>query len=1696
MAGPTSIRVTSFRSTVAENSTTSPKTPYALVTLLGPVGRNNSVTLLGDDAELFQLTMLSSRVYTLTLKSGVSLDYETNPLLNVTIAARDALAPDATTIFSSFAVQVTDVVEPVARPAPVQIFTPNEGSNQGAADASTAVALDGLFMLVGDDEGNALRVYHREGGTALKEIDFGTYLGLNDAEFDLEGSTRVGDTLFFIGSHGNNKSGVDQNNREWLASAKVSGTGADTTLAFTGKFNGLESALVAWDQTNAHGLGVDHFGFAAASAAGTPETNTGFGVEGLTSSADGKALWIAFRAPVTGDAAAHTALIVQLTNPADVLAGTAVPTFGPAIALDLGGRAIRSIDKNAQGQYLVLAGPSGAASADVADDFQLYVWDGSVDANGLATRLVKQAVDLDALLAEGASFEAIVEVPADLSAGAQVHLLQDNGAVVFAGQTQEAKDLPVSQQHFTGNVVQLGGAAAADVTGPVLIRALPSDNLAGVSAESDIELIFNEPVRAGTGNLVLKSGDAVVATFAAGDVAVRYDYNRVVLETSAPLQPGQSYTLEIAPGALVDAAGNAFGGLSGTTALHFSTEVPAVQGTRLAEGELVFLAVNADATDAFAFAVLKDIDAGTQIGFTDRDYAQTGFPITGESAYVWTASTALKAGTVITIQPDQASGVNPIASLGTAQGKGGGLSQSAETIYAFQGYISGLAQGVAGAITVDHFVASINVGGAAAGAIPDSIAAFSQSFVTGPNDNLVYNGSLNYSNMADLAAAARDNANYTLSDTLATPLVSNEIQFPQTATKISAIQGEGEASALLAQVVTVEARVTAWLPAAKLFFVQEELTDQDGNVKTSEGIAVFYGANPSPVDADSVGDLVRFSSTVTEYFGLTQLTNVTGFQVIQDGTVANLDAATQVQLPTADSATLEQYEGMLIEVSAASGGALHVSDTYTFARYGELTFYADAVPEQYTQANLPSVAGNAAYADFLARNSIQLEDGSSSQNPSLAALEAGSLIERGDAALSVTNFVRVGDTATALTGVLSYGFGAYELQPVRAVELTAAARPVAPDAAAINANGIAEIKVASFNVLNYFTDLAAAGTTTDNFTNPYGVSHEPRGANSTTEFLRQQGKLVEAIVGTGADVLALNELQNNGYANGLSAIDSLVDALNAYVGSDRYDYIRAPFDDGDGVDEPTAGSDAITVGIIYNKTSVKPLGQAATPDVDVYTAFLDGSRPPVAQTFSYIDDSTKQFTVVANHFKSKGSVSTNFASDADTGDGQGNNNPTRLNAAADLASWIATNPTGATDGDYLLMGDFNSYAKEDPIRYLTDTTFDETQTVGGYDMSVTAEALNGAYTYLGSASDYSYVFDGLRGSLDHALASLALSSEVTGIDHWHINADEQIALDYNTEFNPAELYALNPYRSSDHDPVVIGLRLQSEAGSPSEPPPLPVDTAAPLWVSSNPADDALNVSVGADIVLTFDEAVQGGAGVITLKSLDGGVDVVIDVNSPQAVFSGAKLTLNPLVDLQAGHSYAVQVGTGAVTDLAGNSFAGLTDVSVLNFSTALPLVTPSVFISEIHYDNVSTDANERIAITGAAGTDLTGWSLVLYNGGTNLAYATTTLSGTVIDDEGNGFGEVTFGYAANGLQNGSPDGIALVDNTAQVVQFLSYEGVMTAVGGVANGMTSVDIGASEAGTGSVDGSIQLIGQTWVTDPASNTFGSLNAGLLL
>ena len=156
---------------------------------------------------------------------------------------------------------------------------------------------------------------------------------------------------------------------------------------------------------------------------------------------------------------------------------------------------------------------------------------------------------------------------------------------------------------------------------------------------------------------------------------------------------------------------------------------------------------------------------------------------------------------------------------------------------------------------------------------------------------------------------------------------------------------------------------------------------------------------------------------------------------------------------------------------------------------------------------------------------------------------------------------------------------------------------------------------------------------------------------------------------------------------------------------------------------------------------------------------------------------------------------------------------------------------------------------------------------------------------------------------------------------------------------------------------------------------------------------------------------------------------------------------------------------------------------------------PTVFINEIHYDNNSTDVGEAVEIAGPAGTDLAGWSLVLYNGNGGAPYNTISLSGT-IPDLGNGFGVVA--VPTVGIQNGSPDGLALV-NGSTVVQFLSYEGTFTAVGGPANGMLSVDIGVSEASNSTTGDSLQLVGTgvgyddfTWAASQP-NTFGAFNTG---
>jgi predicted small lipoprotein YifL len=195
--------------------------------------------------------------------------------------------------------------QPATQPEPDQLvsqaeFKPYPGTKDGSSDASTAFALPDNFMIVADDEANVLRIYPRAGGAAVKEWSYeleGPKLG---KELDLEAGTRIGDTLYLTGSNSNKKDGSDAPDRSHLFAVKVSGTGAATTFSYVGQFSSLEAQLIAWDATNAHGLGANHFGFTVSAGAGiVPERVDGFSVEGMTSAPGDSALWLGFRAPQT-----------------------------------------------------------------------------------------------------------------------------------------------------------------------------------------------------------------------------------------------------------------------------------------------------------------------------------------------------------------------------------------------------------------------------------------------------------------------------------------------------------------------------------------------------------------------------------------------------------------------------------------------------------------------------------------------------------------------------------------------------------------------------------------------------------------------------------------------------------------------------------------------------------------------------------------------------------------------------------------------------------------------------------------------------------------------------------------------------------------------------------------------------------------------------------------------------------------------------------------------------------------------------------------------------------------------------------------------------------------------------------------------------------------------------------------------------
>ncbi|MGD9210681.1 MAG: ExeM/NucH family extracellular endonuclease, partial [Desulfobacteraceae bacterium] len=565
-------------------------------------------------------------------------------------------------------------------------------------------------------------------------------------------------------------------------------------------------------------------------------------------------------------------------------------------------------------------------------------------------------------------------------------------------------------------------------------------------------------------------------------------------------------------------------------------------------------------------------------------------------------------------------------------------------------------------------------------------------------------------------------------------------------TSIHKVQGNGLSSPLSGQLVTVEGIVVgdfqnnAQQDNGDLngFYLQEEAHHQDTDPSTSEGLFI----NAPNIRDVSLGHVVRVTGRISEFVSAkgassqTQLSEITHLKICGK---LSLPSPIPVQLPMSDPTDFERYEGMFI----CFPQSLTISEYYNFPIFGEivltLPFKGQNRIFQPTSHATPGIdAKELQYLNKLRR--ITLDDGRSTRFPDPAIHPNGKIF-------GLNNRFRTGDKIIDATGVLDHTRGRYRLQPTKgATYHIENPRRQKPE----EVHG--KIKVASFNVLHFFTTLNRCG------------------AKTKEEFERQRSKIVSAIGAMDADIVGLNEIENNA----TEAIHSLVNALNDKFGENTYAYI----------DTGIIGMDNIKVALIYKPASVLPVGPHKILDASILTEFIDSqNRPALIQTFE--ENSTGQrFTVANNHFISKAGNCEEIG-DYNLNDGQGNCNRTRLNAAKALIDYLATDPTHSGDPDILIIGDLNAHAMEDPITFLESTDY----------TNLIDEFIEGAA--------YSFVYDGQCGLFDYAFANSSLAPQITGTTIWHINSEEPTIFSYTTRNKQAaqkNFFEENGFRSSDHDP--------------------------------------------------------------------------------------------------------------------------------------------------------------------------------------------------------------------------------------------------------------------------------------------------------
>lgn len=561
------------------------------------------------------------------------------------------------------------------------------------------------------------------------------------------------------------------------------------------------------------------------------------------------------------------------------------------------------------------------------------------------------------------------------------------------------------------------------------------------------------------------------------------------------------------------------------------------------------------------------------------------------------------------------------------------------------------------------------------------------------------------------------------------------------ATRISDIQGMGANSPLIGQIVDVEAIATGDFQETETgslqgYFLQEEEIDYDEDERSSEALFVFANIFGSKV---AVGDRVRIRAQVDEFFGSTILSKIRDVKVC--ASKLELPSPVAVTLPLDSATALETLENMRVTFPQK----LTIVNNHGLGETGDLVLSSTGIQYQYTEFNSPNIAEFSAYQTQKYAERILLDDKFNGlYHTPVYHLQA-----------NTGNMLRLGNSVTNLNGIVDYSNNGFRIRPTAPVVFTNDnPRPAPPKLAG-------ELKVATFNVLNFFNgDGSGGGFPTS------------RGALNLPAFRLQLRKIVSAISKLDADVLGLEEIENEVFGP-QSGMQELVDSLNVANGAGTYGFVSTG---------TKFGADQIIVAIIYKKAKVSPVGNPVF--LKSNSGIFLQNRLPLAQTF--VDQRGEKFTLVVNHLRSKLGDGTGL--NADILDGQAAFNQVRVDGLQETLSWALGDPTNSNDPDIVMLGDFNAYEQEDPIRLME---------AAGFVNLVPA----------GQSKD----FNGFLGDLDHIFASPSMAKQFLGGAKWNINSVESLS---RFEYPAADLLpgtADDPigdeFRCSDHDPVIAGFTL-------------------------------------------------------------------------------------------------------------------------------------------------------------------------------------------------------------------------------------------------------------------------------------------------